>query len=332
MRLPVAVLTALLLVPATAQAGTVGLEGTELVLRSAPGQEDLLEAEREGRRLVVEGVEGGELGYTPGPGCERARRVVTCSLDGVTGLRVLLGDGDDIAAVRDVELALTAELGPGSDDFDGSATSLHLAAGEGSDRVGFVGGGGLIDLGPGEDYGQVTIPRDFTGPLVLEGGEGRDVLFADGRSRSSVTLSGGAGDDELRVATNGTRTGLGVVCGPGRDATFVRPVDRPGEGCAPHLAGPLPRTVSRRFGATLTGPARGTVTFHRDTRPASRGAVLLARGTYDARATSLRTRLKTTRAGRRWIGRDPDLRLFVTVRTRAGGDRGEVSFNARLAR
>jgi hypothetical protein len=95
---------------------------------------------------------------------------------------------------------------------------------------------------------------------------------------------------------------------------------------------PAPQSASRVFrGATLSAAARGTVEFHRDPAPKTRGFTLLARGAFDASAGPLRVRLKTTKAGRRWIRRDPRLALFVTVTTRRGGDRSEVEYRSRLA-
>ncbi len=58
---------------------------------------------------------------------------------------------------------------------------------------------------------------------------------------------------------------------------------------------------------------------------------MIARGSFRAAAAGpLRVRLKTTEAGRRWLRRDRDLKLYVFVRTRTGGDRGEVRFDSRI--
>lgn len=66
---------------------------------------------------------------------------VRCALDGLTGVRVFAGDGDDQLAFSGLELPLAVDLGPGSDDFGASATTLSLTAGEGSDRVSYSGAG-----------------------------------------------------------------------------------------------------------------------------------------------------------------------------------------------
>jgi hypothetical protein len=138
-------------------------------------------------------------------------------------------------------------------------------------------------------------------------------------------LSGGAGDDTIHVEAHERRPGFDVICGPGNDRTFLRLADRPGDGCAAHVALASTRSVSRRFGpATLTAPAIGSIAFrHTSGTP-------LARGTFDAPAGPLRVRLKTAKAGRRVIRREGDPKVFVYVRLRTGGDRSEVAFNSRL--
>lgn len=212
-----------------------------------------------------------------------------CSLDGVTALRVLAGDSDDFFAVAVSGPAVVVDLGPGSDDFDGHAPTLTVTAGDGSDRVGFTGNAGSLDLGPGEDSGQVGLLKRFAGPLTVEGGEGRDSIDVTGVRKPGVMLSGGEGDDEIHAENTGT-AGVDVGCGPGDDLTVLSLVDRAGDGCAAQLA----------------------------------------RGTFDAPAGPLRVRLKTTDTGRRWIRRDPDTPLFVTVELRTGGDTNQVYFDARL--
>jgi len=314
------VLTILAVFPATAQAATVGLEGTELVYRSAPGQADLVEVEDEAGVFTFENQLEDQVEITPGPGCERAGKNVRCAGRGVTTLRLLTADGDDEAATY-VAVPVVADLGPGNDRFGGSGPSVVVAAGDGDDHTGFAGGPGSMDLGPGNDSGTVT----SVGPATVEGGEGNDKLFADGTSKRGVVLSGGAGDDEIRVEAHERRPGFDVACGSGDDATYLRLADRPGDGCAAHVALASTRTVSRRFGpAMLTAPASGSVEY----RHAS--GTTLARGTFDAPAGPLRVRLNTTKAGGRVIRREREPKVHVRIRTRAGGDRGQVRFNSTL--
>ena len=65
MRLPIAaVLVAVLLAPASARAGTVALEGTELVFRATPGQLDDLVVMPEPGRLTFRAA-----GLVAGAGC-----------------------------------------------------------------------------------------------------------------------------------------------------------------------------------------------------------------------------------------------------------------------
>src|SRR5690349_15589211 len=98
MRLPVLfVLTAALAVPASAQAATVGLEGTELVYRGGPGEVDDFVAQPGDPSEAPAKLYFTERGarITAGPGCEQPRGTPVCSLAGVTAIRVLAGDGDD---------------------------------------------------------------------------------------------------------------------------------------------------------------------------------------------------------------------------------------------
>ncbi len=65
-------------------------------------------------------------------------------------------------------------------------------------------------------------------------------------------------------------------------------------------------------------------------RDQGRPREIIARGTFTTTAGPLKVSLRPTRIGRRWLRRDPHLRVFVTVRTRAGDERGEVRFQSRL--
>jgi len=200
--------------------------------------------------------------------------------------------------------------------------SIVLTAGEGSDYNELHARSGTFDMGPGDDevsnYG-------VSGPLQVLGGDGDDRLDVLGKSGSGTTVSGGAGDDFMIVQVQGASTD--IACGPGADRVSARLADHLGDGCAPQLSGITPRTVSRVFReGALAAPAGVSVTLRRRGRPTT-----IARGAADAPAGPVRMRLKTTAAGRRWLRRDPRMRLDVTVRTQSGGDRTEVDFASRLA-
>lgn len=152
-----ALLLALLVAPTSAQAATLGREGTELVYRSAPGQAELhMLIEEDGELLML----GGDV--TPGEGCNGVE--VSCPLAGVTGLRVFLGDGDDRFDVR-ASLPVMVDGGPGADDIGLSDTTR---------------GPVLLSGGPGDDT--LVMEGRFPG-ITLDGGDGDDVL--------GVALTGG---------------------------------------------------------------------------------------------------------------------------------------------
>lgn len=328
MRLLVVLLLALA-VPASAHAGTVGLEGTELVYRSAPGEKDDFEGEVEDGVLIFGAPFEAPVPITPGAGCVFATPYVRCPLAGVTGIRLLTGDGDDDSMLHDAPVPVVVELGPGDDTFSGSGEStpsLVITAGEGNDQASHAARSGTVDLGPGDDRAQLVVYEQSAGPVAVEGGDGDDQLFSDGHSRPGVTLSGGRGNDRIQVDNWDAGPGLDIACGTGNDSTRLRLSDRPGDGCAGGLTPASTRTVSRRFAATLSAPASGSVAF-RDPRS---GAVL-ARGTFaGAAAGRLRVRLETTRTGMRRLRRDPNPKVYVVLKTRSDGDRGEARFNSRL--
>ena len=88
------------------------------------------------------------------------------------------------------------------------------------------------------------------------------------------------------------------------------------------------KSVSRAFReGELSAPASGSVDLR---KRINRYGPLVARGTFTAQAGALRVSLKPTKAGRRWLKRDPRLRVNVFVRTRSGGDRGELQFQSRI--
>jgi len=324
----------LLAMPASARAGTIGLEGTELVYRSAPGEADDFVAQDNpedvpGKLVVYE--RGTKL--TPGAGCGRGKFYLECSTQGVTAMRVFAADGDDRVAVL-LRMPVFVDLGPGNDTYGGRATTLTLTAGDGRDDVEAEPGGGAIDLGPGNDHGYVSLASNFPGPLTLEGRDGDDRLELSGFAEPGVRASGGAGDDTILVGLYGgaesTGTAVDVACGPGSDSTQLRLFDHAGDGCAPVPTAITPSRVSRIFReGILAGPARVDIRFRRRPGGGRRPAELLARGSADRPAGPVRLRLKATAAGRRRL--EPDLKLYVFIRTQTGGDRSKVRFDSRLA-
>jgi len=307
---------------ALAPTATVAREGTELVYRGAPGQTDRVSVVDAGRSVEFFGSR-----ITAGAGCERPRRGVECPIEGITTIRVLAGDGDDDVQAE-LRLPLVVDLGPGNDQLSGDSPSLVLTGGEGADEAAFGARTGTIDMGPGNDIAD-AMTADLTGPLAIAGGDGDDRLLIFGETHSGTALAGGPGNDWFTVQS-GEGPGADIDCGPGGDRIVAGLEDRPGAGCGPHLAGITPRTVSRAFReGALTAPAAGSVTFRRD-RGEGDAAETVARGGFDAPAGPLRVRMRLTNAGRRAIRGNRRLGVIVTVRTRSGGERHEVTFASRL--
>jgi hypothetical protein len=335
MRLPLAAVAAAasLVAPASADAGLAAREGTEIVYRSDPGQEDFFFAE------AVEGTlhfRGRFARVIAGPGC--SGEPVTCSLDGVTAIRLLADDGDDNVAVSGV-LPVVADLGPGADEFivgsqAGYPATLALALGEGDDSAEILAANVTVNAGPGNDHVDASVDQTLekTGPARVEGGDGDDTVYLSGRT-PGIVLSGGAGNDSLTVFAGVGHAPVDVACGPGDDRTALTPRDRPGDGCGPHVTGITPSTVSRAFReGRLTAAASGSVTLRRRVGDQGRPREIIMRGTFTTNAGPLSVSLRPMRIGRRWLRREPHLQVFVSIRTRAGGERGEVLFQSRLDR
>src|SRR5688500_7177660 len=94
MRLPVAVFAALLALPASAQAGVVAVEGTQIVYRADPGADDnVIFTEREDDGVVKVTPLNGKVRL--GPGCAERPLGNECPTAGMAGLTVFSGDGTD---------------------------------------------------------------------------------------------------------------------------------------------------------------------------------------------------------------------------------------------
>ena len=110
-----------------------------------------------------------------------------------------------------------------------------------------------------------------------------------------MTLSGGEGDDRLILAAHGARPSRSC-CGPGRRPLVAGPRDRPGDGCAAHLAGITP---SDRLAAVPRGRAdragAGSVTLSAARPVRSQRAREVARGTFTAGPGPLRVTLEAAR-------------------------------------
>lgn len=317
MRLPIAVL-ALLALPATAQAGVVGLEGTQLVFRADPGERVVLISGFDARKRLFFDAKG----LRPGPGCAAAADGdVQCHPDGVTGVAIVTGDGDDTVAYWGA-LPVTLALGGGDDRFHAQSQAVAVDAGPGADR-GIVDSAPRVTLagGDGDDRLDLYVGDRYRGPMALDGGAGNDVLTLrhDG---PYAALPGG-----LRP---GMAAPVAIVCGPGADRWTAGPYDLPGDGCAPALSGITTKTVSRPFrDGTRTARASGSVTLRR-LDDWGQGRERIAHGTFPAQAGPLRVSLKRTAAGRERLRRRPRLPVAVSIETRSGRERGEVSFNSRM--
>lgn len=234
---PLLAATAVLLSAASAQAGTVALEGDALVFRAAPGESNNLFINDEGAEIVFSDAEAYPI--TVGAGCTHSEydpaSTVRCSPAG--SARAELGDGDDVLRIGfgwKATAPVSADGGPGNDALEGGEESDALVGGDGDDTIkggagddalDGAGGNDKLDGGNGHDVlrggdGDDTLAGDpgaSMAPDVLDGGNGRDTLseyeYSDGGSSQRpvrVTLDAGGADDG-RPGEGDEITGVEVV-------------------------------------------------------------------------------------------------------------------------
>jgi hypothetical protein len=273
-----------------------------------------------------------EATIAAGVGCKAdSTRGLTCSAAGVTGIRLLMDDGDD-TVVAGGRLPLHVDLGAGDDEIVAGAGLRMLTAtgGPGDDRIeASPSMSAAVSGDAGRDNLVVDAGYSAAGPYTVDGGPDADTIDVGIRG-PGMTLAGGDGDDDIRLL--GAGEPVTITCGAGRDQWRGAPDDVLGDGCAPHLAGITPRSVSRAFReGSLSAAASGSVTFRRRVGDQGRPREIIARGSFTALPGTLRVSLKPTKIGRRWLRRDPRVTVFVYVRTRdTAGERGEVSFPSRI--
>jgi hypothetical protein len=183
---------ALLTIPSTAApAGRIVIEGV------ASGSH--LRLSTEGSSLLVAGAMAPDA---PPRGCHFTHNHVaaTCSLAGVTGIELSMGNqGDYIDVLDPLPVPLTAHLGSGEDKFVGNdepdvcfpeGTRRNRCVGEGGDDVCITGSRNSDCVGgPGNDY-----CRTSTGSDGCWGGPGDDVCYM---GSGQDGCHGEAGDDRL---------------------------------------------------------------------------------------------------------------------------------------
>ncbi len=180
--------------------------------------------------LVLQGVPLASLqganfeGYPPGGGPPEG-----FALEGTSGADTLTGGvGGDVLTGLDGADRLNGGLG--ADTLDGGAGDDTLDGGSGVNVV--YGGDGndlisLLQVGGGQYFGDGGDDRIFIGggtaaggSFLIDGGDGQDQLTFDGAfpATQSVTMLGGAGDDELSVfsAVEGV-----IDAGAGNDQVVV---------------------------------------------------------------------------------------------------------------
>jgi hypothetical protein len=188
---------------ATAQAGTLGIEGSAVVFRASDGESNVLTVFYDPRHGYTDGAGSSSAGFTAsdaggvgagaGSGCREIEGFPRCPAAGIDRIVIYLGDGNDSATVT------SSNYGGPYPTFPGT---IEIRGGDGNDRM----RGGPADSDLSEGY-------------LLDGGNGDDSLL--GSQRWSGTMLGGPGDDDLDLPPE-SLPGLATVLdgGPGDDSLY----------------------------------------------------------------------------------------------------------------
>lgn len=173
---------------------------TITVTSTAAAPNDALAYKLTAGKLGIDRTSGESL--QPGLGCTGNANNVTCAIDFITKLVIVLGPGDDtIAAAPTLPIGMHAELfgGPGRDTLRGADGSNDVLNGdEGDDLLDGGFGDDTIDGGAGDD----TITANL-GADLYKGGPGIDALsYAQYTAPVRVTIGAGADDGQVGETDN----------------------------------------------------------------------------------------------------------------------------------
>src|SRR5215210_595081 len=345
----------LLLLPASALAGTVSLDEGKLVVKASPGQANKLTVSAgtgQGGTGALVKEEGAGATLTPGSHCFwYASEQVYCPLP--KSITVEAGDGND-TVVAYTWLPVTLRGGPGDDALYGGGGKDNIEGQDGNDTLGGGFGGDSLKGGPGSDtvdYSYYTSPVSVTldgvandGPAGeranvakdvenILGGKGDDTLIGDDHANvidggpGRDTLRGGGGDDTLRAHDEERDD---VACGSGYDVGSADAADAVGGDCENlQIHSPPSATTVKLQSRPVRLTRRGLAPI-RLLCPATVGVVCTGTVTLELAPSSkakTKAKAKSSRSGRRRvIGRarfsvQPGRLAVVKVRISRNGRR-----------
>lgn len=252
LKLSIAALTAVALLPSAAHAAAITYDGDKLVYTAGPGENNWVYIGNGagGRIRLADGVDA----TFPADRCAGSDGEYAC--DQPAAIRLELGDGNDRNGFSDGYTGTTPVHvlgGAGSDGLEGhfdAPTPVILDGGDGADSLrGYDSGDDVLLGGPGDD----TLNGDG-GRDELRGGEGNDTLSPDDDAAPAADIvDGGPGNDLLKDYVQYFPGGGGVF--PPVDLTLAAGADdgRPGEGDDVTGIERITMHVSGRF--TLTDAA-----------------------------------------------------------------------------
>lgn len=166
-----------------------------------------------GRAHFVDEADPAGINY-PSPACSPGKLnntgnavEVFCDTDGVTGVTIQLGPGEDRAVYGLADLPGSLEGADGADTLTGGGAADALDGGQGNDALDGGAGDDVVNGGDADDK--------------LTGGDGADKIDG-GAGTDAVTA--GAGDDLVRAADG---IGETLDCGDGSDTVDVDARDTP---------------------------------------------------------------------------------------------------------
>ena len=188
----VATTVASLVLCGTASAATISIEGGVLVYRGQPGQDILDVSPGEAPGTVTLTADNDPPTSKPASCVDGyVASIQTCSLAGISSIRVELGAGNDSgSAYEAIGVPVAFALGEGDDQYTGAdATVTSADGGGGNDRLHGGAAGETLEGGAGND-----IVQGAGGPDTLRGGPGYDKLGGDNNVAAAADVIDGGPD------------------------------------------------------------------------------------------------------------------------------------------
>jgi Ca2+-binding RTX toxin-like protein len=193
--------TCALAVPAAASASTAAIDGADVRVQGAPGENNKIYVSVHSASPPTVRLEDDGATLTPGNGCRRndvGGSAVLCPAP-AGKIRIATADGNDlvshliIGSMHWGDDDLHVDLGEGDDEFIGTPAREVVSGGGGNDELEPLGGDDHLDGGDGDD-----VLEGHGGADTMLGGPGNDRLDGDRQEAPAADLiDGGPGSDHV---------------------------------------------------------------------------------------------------------------------------------------